>query len=583
MPSLSGIHPGLFSSADKSPNAKFRANPSGNGRYRFGLDYTLLRVCLIGGLIGGGLCSPPTAHTPRLVIGIVIDQMRADYLRRFSYKRTGGFRRLMEEGLVYWNCHYTYFPTYTGPGHSSIYTGTTPAYHGIVANTWYERSLGRLYYCVADTTVRSVGTSYPVGQRSPRTLWASTITDELRYASQFRSKVIGIALKDRAAILPAGRAGNLALWFDSRAGAWITSSYYTDTLPSWVEQFNAQRYPDSLLRLPWRLQHTRACSDESPHEGSIGGTTSFPHQPTSYEELVMTPAGNWLTFRLAQIAIEAEKLGQRQGITDFLAISLSSPDLVGHIFGTESCEIEEMYQVLDRQLGEFLNYLTWRFRREEVLVFLTADHGAAPTPEALVEKGWNAGRYPEKALLAEAQAYLRSMMFLPDTLRPIEAFLNQSFYFAQGLSPAQRHEAATLLKHWLLRRAHITHVYTAEDLAGPGGSSYAFQMLQAGFLPARSGDLIVVYAPGWIEAEGYAVGTTHGSIWTYDTHIPLIWWGGGIRGGSIYTRVPITAIASTLAFILRTPLPSAAFTPPLQEVIEQWRLPRFDEEFHGGR
>lgn len=518
------------------------------------------------------------AHPPRLVVGIVVDQMRADYLYRFVPKKSRGFRRLMEEGVVYWNCHYNYFPTYTGPGHASIYTGATPAYHGIAANHWYDRQLRCPYYCVADTTVRTIGSDTKAGQRSPRTLWASTITDELRYASGFRSKVIGIALKDRSAILPAGRAANLALWFDSKAGRWVTSSYYTDTLPTWVERFNQQRYLDSLLRLPWKRRYAHTCFDESPYEGMLGNppTTAFPHRPASYEELLRTPAGNWLTLRLAREAIEAEKLGRR-GVTDFLTISLSSPDLAGHLFGTESCELAEMYHELDRQLGEFLDYLLRRFHRREILVFLTADHGAAPTPEVLAEKGWSAGRFPEKDLLMKAQAYLRTALHLPDTAQPIAAFLNQSFYFASTLSLQQRIEAARMLKDWLLLQPYITHAYTFEELRGPGGSAFTFQMLQAGYAPGRSGDVIVVYAPGWIESEGYSVGTTHGSIWNYDTHVPLIWWGGGLRGESSSAYVPITAIAPTLAMLLRTPLPSAAFTPPLEEVLRRWKPPASEE------
>ncbi|MCS6896234.1 MAG: alkaline phosphatase family protein [Bacteroidia bacterium] len=523
------------------------------------------------------------AQKPRLVIGIVIDQMRADYLWRFSYKRGGGFVRLLEEGLVFWNCHYPYFPTYTAPGHTSIYTGTTPAYHGIVANTWYDRALHQNFYCVTDTTVRSVGTLTTAGRRSPRALWASTITDELRYASRFQSKVIGIALKDRSAILPGGRTASLALWFDIKVGRWITSSYYTDTLPSWVEDFNGRHYPDSLLKLPWRLSHGHICIDESPYEGKIREATTFPHRPASYEELLLTPAGNWLTLQLARQAIEAEKLGQRRGRTDFLAISLSSTDLAGHHFGTESCEIEEIYSALDKHLGDFLSYLTRKFRREDILLFLTADHGAAPTPEVLAEKGWHAGRFPTKDLTAEAQAYLRRMMHLSDTLNPIVATINQNFYLSDRLSPSQRREAMYLLKHWLLHQKNIIQAYTAEELAGSGSGPYSFEMLQAGFSPSRSGDVIAVYAPGWIEHEGYTVGTTHGSIWSYDTHVPLVWWGGGINNGAIYERVPITAIAPTLAFILRTPIPSAAFTPPLIEVLRQWKQPRHEVLPEGGQ
>lgn len=515
-----------------------------------------------------------SAQRPRLVIGIIIDQMRADYLRRFVPKRSQGFGKLLSEGLVYWNCHYTYFPTYTGPGHASVYAGTTPAYHGIVANDWWERQLGRFWYCTEDTAVKPVGAEGTHLRRSPRTLWASTLCDELRYSSRFRSKTIGIALKDRSAILPIGRSGTLALWFDTQSGQWVTSSYYTDTLPAWVERFNQRKYPDSLLRLPWkRVTPTLLCEDDSPYEATFKGSTStsFPHQPTSYKELLYTPAGNWLTLQLAKEAITAERLGK--GPTpDFLAISLSSPDLAGHFFGTESCELEELYRDLDKALADFLNYLGRRFRREELLLFLTADHGASPTPEALAAHGWNAGRYPETDLLEKAQRFLRDLLRLPDTTKPVVAFANQNFYLSPRLSLAERQQAAAALKSWLLDQPHIIAAYTREELSSPGGTAYPFQMLQAGFLPARSGEVVVVYAPGWIEG-GYAHGTTHGSIWSYDTHVPLIWWGGGIRNRWLFERVPITAIAPTVVFLLNAPLPSATTTAPFPEVIQSWKLP----------
>jgi hypothetical protein len=246
-----------------------------------------MRWLLLGLVVGGAWTQRP----PRLVVGIVVDQMRADYLRRFVSRRSQGFGRLLQEGLVYWNCHYPYFPTYTGPGHASIYTGTTPAFHGIVANEWWDRTLQSPYYCVSDSTVAPVGTSSPKARRSPCTLWATTITDELRYASRFRNKTISIALKDRSAILPAGRSGTLALWFDAKQGRWVTSSYYAEKLPDWVEQFNAQGYADSLLRLPWQLSKRFACRDDSPHEGIFAGESqsTFPHTLRDYEALARSP------------------------------------------------------------------------------------------------------------------------------------------------------------------------------------------------------------------------------------------------------------------------------------------------------
>ncbi len=524
------------------------------------------------------------AQPPKLVIGIVVDQMRADYLRRFVGPKSRGFGRLLREGIVYWNCHYPYFPTYTGPGHASLYTGATPAYHGIVANDWWERALGRTWYCVEDTTVHPLGTDSPKGKRSPRTLLATTLADELRYACRFRNKTLGIALKDRSAILPIGRSGTLALWFDPQKGIWITSSYYGDSLPAWVVRFNAQRYPDSLLRVPWTLAKGYACSDDSPYEGTLPTETSptFPHQPKDYAALLYTPAGNWLTLELARQAIQAESLGKGP-CTDFLSISLSSPDLVGHLFGTESCEIEDLYRKLDSDLADFLAYLSRRFKPGEVVVFLTADHGAAPTPEALAQQGFSAGRYPEKELRARAEAFLRAALALPETTEVLAAFLNQSFYFSRRLSPAQRREAALRLKEWLLEQPNVLAAYTMAELAGPGSSTYTFSRVQAGYLPARSGDVVVIYAPGWIEGD-YPTGTTHGSIWTYDTHVPLVWWGLLPWSRTVYQPVRITQVVPTLAFWLGVPLPSAATDAPLPEVLDAAFSPlhRILQEFSPG-
>jgi len=512
------------------------------------------------------------AQPPKLVVGLVVDQMRADYLRRFHPRRTGGLGRLLREGLVYWNCHYPYFPTYTGPGHASIYTGTTPAYHGIVANDWWDRTRHQLLYCTQDSTVQPVGTHSDKARRSPRLLLATTIADEIRYACRFANKSIGIALKDRSAILPVGHSATVAGRLDPPAGQWLRRTSYCPQLPTWVERFNARRYPDSLLRLPWARTHHTACTDESPYEGTLPSESqpTFPHTPRSYADLLYTPAGLWLTFALAREAIEAERLG-RGPCTDFLSLSFSTPDLAGHVFGPESCEIEELYAELDKELGAFLRYLERRFQRGEVLVFLTADHGAAPTPGVVSERGFPGGRYPEADPVPRAQAYLRSALGLPPEASPIAAFANQSFYFSPSFSLVERARAADLLKAWLLTQPHVIAAYTAQELAGVGGSAYPFTRVQAGFHPQRSGDVIVVYAPGWIEGS-YRTGTTHGSIWTYDTHVPLLWWGGRLPSEGLYEPVRITQCAPTVAFLWQGPLPSAATDAPLLRVLERWPL-----------
>ncbi len=527
--------------------------------------------CLVWGI---GLLAGYAQTLPRLVIGLVVDQMRADYLRRFVSPRSQGFGRLLREGIVFWNVHYTYFPTYTGPGHATIYTGAVPAHHGICANSWWDKTLQRAYYCVEDNKVTPVGTAWFDARRSPRTLLSTTITDELRYATRYQGKVIGLALKDRSAILPAGRSANLALWFDTESGNWVTSTYYVPTLPSWVEAFNAKRLPDSLLKQPWRLSRKYACIDQAEYEGRFPSESSatFPHQATTYRDLTYTPAGNVLTLELAKAAIVSEELG-KDPHPDFLAISLSSPDLIGHLFGTESCEIEDAYQQLDKALADFFRFLERRFPAGSYLVFLTADHGAMPTPESVASHGVSASRFPETTLISSAESLLHGVLEVPDSVRLIAAYLNQSFYFSPKLPLSLRQQAARQLKDYLLDRYGLIGVYTREELVGPGSSYLPFARLQAGFYPARGGDVVVIYPPGFIESEGYTAGTTHGTIWTYDTHVPLIFWWRGARSSTHFEFVPVTAIAPTLAYILGTPLPSAAFSGPLQAVIEAWRVP----------
>ncbi|MEN2993356.1 MAG: alkaline phosphatase family protein [Bacteroidia bacterium] len=512
---------------------------------------------------------------PKLIVGLVVDQMRADYLQRFISGKSRGFGRLLQEGLVYLNCHYTYFPTYTAAGHATIYSGASPAFHGIVGNSWWERSTGRLRYCVEDSLTTLVGPTSSEKGASPRALLCTTLADELRYAARYTNKTIGIALKDRSAILPIGFTGYLALWFSTKTGEWVSSTYYTDTLPAWVVRFNSQRYPDSLMRLGWQPKRLPPCGRDDPYyEGHLPGETqpTFPHRLTNYEALLYTPWGTWLTFQLARWAITEERLGKGP-YPDLLAISLSSPDLAGHLFGTESCELRSLYEELDRQLADFLDFLLKRFSKQELLIFLTADHGASPTPEYLREHKVAAGRYPEAVLVREAQAFLQRELRLPDTVQVVERFINQNFYLSGRLGWEQRREAARRLKEWLLQQPQVLAAYTAEELAGRGGCFYIFQMLQAGFHPQRSGDVIVVYAPGWVEHGGYTHGTTHGSIWTYDTHVPLIWWGGGLRSEKRYERVGITSLAPTICLLLGIPFPSASVAPPLEEVIRQWHQP----------
>ncbi|RYY18950.1 MAG: alkaline phosphatase family protein, partial [Chitinophagaceae bacterium] len=335
-------------------------------------------------LLSNNLLFSQTIQRPKLVVGIVVDQMRWDYLYRY-YDRysAGGFKRMLTQGFSCENAFIPYTPTYTAAGHTCVYTGSIPAINGIIGNSWYRRDLKRAWYCAEDSTVISVGSTSSAGKMSPRNMWTTTITDELRLATNFNSKSIGIALKDRGAILPAGHSANAAYWFDNSSGGWITSTYYMNELPDWVKKINDKKLPDQYLQKNWNTiypinTYKQSTEDNKSYEAILPGEdNTFPHETASittnkYETFRNTPYGNTFTFDLAKAAIDGEQLGQR-GATDFLALSFSSTDYVGHAFGPNSIEVEDTYLRLDQELAAFYALLDAKLGKGQYLVFLTAD------------------------------------------------------------------------------------------------------------------------------------------------------------------------------------------------------------------
>ncbi|HUM66999.1 MAG TPA: alkaline phosphatase family protein, partial [Chitinophagaceae bacterium] len=345
---------------------------------------------------------------PKLVVGIVVDQMRWDYLYRFYDRYSAdGFKRMINQGFSCENTFIPYTPTYTAAGHSSVYTGSVPAINGILGNHWYRRDLKRNWYCTEDTSVSSVGSSSTAGKMSPGNMLTTTITDELRLATNFQSKSIGVALKDRGSILPAGHAGQ-AYWFDNATGGWITSTYYMNELPAWVKAVNDKKLPEKYLSQNWNTlypigTYKQSTADDKKYESKIGGEdNTFPHitadlSVNKFESFRQTPGGNTYTLDMSRAAIEGEKLGQR-GVTDFLAISFSSPDYIGHAFGPNSIEVEDTYLRLDRDLGAFFKYLDSKIGKGQYLVFLTADHAVAHVPGFMKENNLPAGTFDDAAI-----------------------------------------------------------------------------------------------------------------------------------------------------------------------------------------
>ena len=514
---------------------------------------------------------------PKLVVGIVVDQMRYDYLYRYYDKYTqGGFRRLMQEGFNCRNNHYHYAATYTGPGHAHIYSGSTPALSGIVSNEWFDQGLGRPVYCTEDSTVQTVGNAFTTGKMSPRNLLVTTVTDQLKLVSP-ASKVVGIALKDRGAILPAGHAANAAYWFDSRDGNWISSTFYMKDLPQWAKEFNNRQMAAGYMNQKWETllpldQYTESDPDDGPYEVSLPGEEKpvFPHSFAAdrggkYEVLRTTPFGDLITKEFALAALKGEQMG-RDNITDFLCVSFSTPDYVGHAFGPHSVEMEDTYLRLDRQLAEMLNTLDAYVGRGQYVVFLSADHGVADIPGFMQQNRIPAGALTYGQLREAMDGHLQQVFGSGSYVRSYmnqQVYLNQQTLTEKKLSVAQVFDA---LKPFLLKQKAVLNVVSFHDMNRSLVPDYQAYLLKNVYMPRRSGDFYVVYEPGWF--EGRPKGTTHGTLYNYDTHVPLLFYGWGVPAGETNRRTHIHDIAPTVAALLRILEPNGCIGNPIVEIVK---------------
>jgi predicted AlkP superfamily pyrophosphatase or phosphodiesterase len=493
---------------------------------------------------------------PKLILGIVVDQMRYDYLYKYAEKYgNGGFKRLMNDGFNCKNNHYPYAATYTGPGHAHIFNGSLPALSGIVGNEWFDRSLNRAVYVAEDTTVLGIGNAdITAGKMSPRNMKVTSICDQLRLSNQFQSKVFGIAFKDRGSILPAGHTANAAYWFDVKSGNWITSTYYMKDLPDYVKAFNAQKRPQELIAKPWETlypieTYSESEADNQPYENPLVGekTTTFPHTISSLSVLPTSPYGNTLTKEFALKLIEKEQLG-KSNYTDFLTLSFSSPDYIGHSFGTASVEIEDTYLRLDKDLEEILNYLDKNVGQNAYTVFLTADHGAAEIPAYLkknkVPAGLFIGTELKKQIDTIANAVFGNNKWIIATDN-YQLYLNHDLLKSKGMTVKDFYEK---LKPEIIKIEGVYHFININDLNSYTVPDQFKSMIVNTNHPKRSGDLMVLLEPAWF--SGYAKGTTHGTGWSYDTHVPLLFYGCGINKGYTNERTSISDIAPTLASFL---------------------------------
>ncbi len=539
------------------------------------LSFILICICLFG-------CNREFEKItkPKLVVGIVIDQMRYDYLTKYA-DRYGedGFHRLLKNGYSLTNAHFNYIPTYTAVGHASVYTGTTPDHHGVIGNNWYDKYEKKSIYCVNDTSYVSLGVTGKAGQKSPYRLATTTITDQLHFAQNMRGKTIGIGIKDRSAVLPVGHTANAAYWYEGgKENKWISSSFYMGKLPNWVDDFNKNNKADEYLSQPWNTiypidTYIQSTADNTTYEGLFKGesTPTFPHDLPNlraknggYDLIKATPFGNSLTLDFTKATIKGESLGKGNNI-DFLAVSFSSTDYIGHKYGTDAIETEDTYLRLDKDLAELFQFLDAEVGKGKYTVFLTADHGAVQVPFYLQSLKvpapyFNSWKFREFLKGITLSKYASSEIV--EHVSNGQVFLNKEVLKKRNLN---EHEVTEYLIGEIINYEGVYKAVSAKTLQTTSFTSGILKKLQKGYNQKLSGDIMMVLTPASISTR--KTGTTHGSGYSYDTHIPIIFYGTGIQQGRSHKERTVIDIAPTLATLLQIEFPNGTSGQVIEEVL----------------
>lgn len=516
---------------------------------------------------------------PKLVIGLVIDQMRWDYLYRYYDRYSAdGFKRLLTDGYSCENTFINYLPSYTAVGHSCIFTGSVPSINGIAGNDWLDKRTQKFIYCTDDSTVQSVGTTTDAGKMSPANLLTSTITDELRLATNFQSKVVGVSLKDRASILPAGHTANAAFWVDDKTGNFISSTYYMQQLPGWVNDFNKKQYIQAYLQNGWNTlypinTYTQSTDDDKVFEGKFSNESKpvFPHNLTtdlgkSKGIIRSTPFGNTLTLNFARAAILNYALGQGKA-TDFITINCASTDYVAHKFGPNSIEVEDTYLRLDKELASFFQYLDSMVGKGQYLLFLTADHGAAHAIGFMQENKLPADHWNESIYLDSLNNALEKKFGVSKLVLGIgnyQVFLNEEKMGHEQLDISAIRGSCI---QFLQKMPGVLYVIDLENIGNAPIPEPIKTMVINGYNRERSGDIQIVLQPGWFEGSS-KTGTTHGTWNPYDTHIPLLFYGWNITPGHTNKTVHMEDIAPTVAALLHIQMPNGCIGHPIADVLK---------------
>jgi predicted AlkP superfamily pyrophosphatase or phosphodiesterase len=511
-------------------------------------------ACLAGSAFSQSNAEP---RKPKLVVGIVIDQFRYDYLTRFRSEYTGGLARLLEQGAVFTNARYKHSPTITALGHSIVMSGAVPAMSGIAGNEWYDRETGKVVTSVSDPATKLLGGKEQEGS-SPRKFLQSTVGDELKTAARGKARVIGVSIKDRAAILPAGHSADGAYWFDGATGNFVSSTFYFADLPQWAKAFNATRAPDRYVNVEWKPLVP------SPDYPLFSKRMAATASSAFYNSLEASPYGNELVEAFAERAIEGEQLGRR-GATDLITVSFSANDYVGHRVGPDAPEVRDMAIRVDRTIGKLFEFIDKQVRLDNTLVVFTADHGVAPLPETLAERRMPGGRHSLKDLQAAVKTALDARFGAGDWVLSWaggEPYLDRELIRSKKLDEGEVQRTAA---EALANVPHIFRVLTRDQIMqGQVPDDAVSRAVLYGFVPRRSGDLVIIEDPYWITA---ASGATHGAPFGYDAHVPVVFMGPNVKAGRYDANVAPNDIAPTLATMLDIETPSGADGRVLAEML----------------
>jgi predicted AlkP superfamily pyrophosphatase or phosphodiesterase len=531
-------------------------------------------------LHGQGAYLPP--DKPKLVIGIVVEELNYNQLEKFHDKLCeNGIKKLINEGTYFKNASYEYLLTQSAPGHATIATGAEPSFHGITSDNWYTPLKNELINCTKDVSVNSVGGSFESGLHSPVNLLVSTFSDELAIATNKKAKVFGVGLKESSAIFSAGHTANAAYWFDNTTGTWMSSSYYISALPDWVNDFNAMKFSDTYLNSTWNLlrpakDYADCLPDSNSFEIGFNNINYFPYDlkklrsgntfssKNDYSLLRETPFGNSLTTNFAIRLIQKERLG-KDDVTDYLSICYSATDYIGHRFGPSSVEMGDAILRLDDDIKNLLTFINDSIGKKNVLIYFTAAHGISEIPAVLEKNRIPSGYFQQNQALQLLRSYLNAIYGEGEWVKGYserQIFLNRTLIEDARLSldDVQKKVARFLVQFTGVEAAYPYSAFEANDF-GNGN----LKRIINNFSPQRSGDVIVILNPGWVEKVSDFV-TNHNSPYEYDSHVPLIWYGWTVNRATVTRQVNITDIAATLSTLCKIPYPNACTGEPMFEL-----------------